>query len=238
MSDKDLTPRPLKVRKQRQNDTITPTHRFNHENGLATSSMLPVSRNASVRGVVTANDAIRQQAAVMQIDSGPGLRRQPSLKHRLLNRMMSGLTARTQINGIDEEDEQTEHMMSSVKANRNASRSSTASSDSDTYGLNDLDAALAAFPTPPTSNIISPITDRSLESIELQTQTYRDLCKPRSDIALAAELRIIPYRDHHQSHRSTLVAIEISTTVNRGSLDYELQAQRNAVDVAVVIDNS
>ena len=235
MSDIDLTPRPLKVRKQRPNETITPTYRYNHENGLAT---FPMSRNASTRRVVSANDAVCQQVAAVQIDSAHGLYRQPSFKHRLLNRVMSGLTAITQMNGIDEDCGLTEHKLSPTKAGCNTSRSSTTSSSSGTYYLKDLDVALAAFPTPPTSNVTSPATDRSLESIELQPQTYRDLCMPRPDVALAAELRIIPYRDHHKSDRSTLVAIEISTTINRGSLDDNPQVQRNAVDVAVVIDNS
>lgn len=238
MSDGDLTPRPLKIRKQRQSDVLIPTHRYNHENGLEQLSLASTSRNASTGRMVIANDTVHQQAAKTPIDTAPELRRQPSFKHRLLSRMMSGLTPRTQINNIDEEGEPTERELSTAKTSRDASRSSAASSERDTYGLNDLDSALAAFPTPPTSNVPSPATDRSLESIESPPPpTVRELCRPLRDVTLSAELRVIPYQDHLKGDGTTLVAIEISTT-NSCLSEYELLPQKAAIDAAIVIDNS
>lgn len=238
MSDGDLTPRPLNIRKQRQSDMTTPTHRYNHENGLAVSLLPATSRKTSTGRIVTANKADRQRAAYTQGESTLDLRRQPSFKHRLLNRMMSGLTTRTQINGIDELNESTVQKPSTARVSRDASCSSTASSDLNTYDLKDLDRALAAFPTPPTSNVTSPTTNGSSETSELHPQTYKDLCVPRQDAALAAELRIIPCPSQLNADRGLLVAVEISTTSHHGLIDYELQPPQSAVNVVVIIDNS
>lgn len=238
MSDGDLTPKPLKIRKQRQGDQTTPTHRFNHENGLAKLLLSNPACNASTVGMVETGRATSQRAMSTQPELIPDLRRQTSFRHRLLTRVISGLTTRSQSKSIDEEDEAAGRRLSTARTSRDASRSSSASSGLNPYDLNDLDRVLAAFPTPPTSSMTTPATERSLDSVDLQLPTYRELSLSSHDVVVAAELRIVPYQAHSNADQSTLVAVEISATWNQGLHIYEPQSAQSAVNSIVVIDNS
>ena len=237
MSDQDLIPKPLNVHKQRQYNTIARTHRYNHENQGVRSSA-PASRNTGGRRAVSASVTVSKHATAVYNDPEHVLRSQPSLKHRLLNRMMSGLSSKALISGIDEEDENAQQTASIAQSRCDASRNSSASSNSNRHGLADLDKTLAAFPSPPTSHATIQKTDHSSESARLPVQASRDLCVPRKHAALAAELRIIPCPGQQHSDQSMLVAVEIRATTKDPSPEYEPLSQRSVLEVAVVIDNS
>ena len=185
MSDGDLTPRPLKVHKQRQYNTTARTHRYNHENRGVRSSA-SAFRNAEERRVVSASDILPKHATAVFHESAHTLRPQPSLKHRLLNRMMSGLSSRAQVNGIDERDGNTQQTIHNSRSRCDAFRNNSTSSHTDSNGLTDLEKTLTEFPTPPTSHAGTPKTDRSSESVQSPSQIYRDLCVPLKLAALAA----------------------------------------------------
>ena len=237
MSDGDLTPRPLTVHKQRQYNTITRTHRYNHENGrIGSSASGP--RNAEEHRGTSSSNTVPTQVARISSESANTLRTQPSLKHRLLNRIASGLHSKVQVNGLNGAVGDTQRTTSTPPLTRDAAHTGSRGSSSDTYSPTDLDKTLAAFPTPPTSHTGTPKTDQSSNSVRSLARVSQDLCVPRRHAALAAEIRTIVCQGHQLPNQSTLVGVEISTTTNDPFTHPDLPSAHNAVDVVVVIDNS
>ena len=233
MSDGDVTPKPLTVRRQRQHGTIPRTARYRHEN----APLPPAEPNTHInegRGAVTSSVVVQSPTIVTQSNSEVSLRRQPSLKHRLLNRMVSGFSSKPVIHGVSD----LENAALTRQSSHDHSRQSSESSNSNARSLFDLDGALAVFPTPPTSQVTTPKTERSFQSIPSPVQTQNGLSVPQKLGTLAAEIKVFPCHDRERLDYSNAAVIKINAKISGDSPGLGLQSQMKALDVVVVIDNS
>jgi len=188
--------------------------------------------------------AIRGQGEAMEDVGAPVLRREPSFKHRLIARMMGGLshkshighttaidTGRSPLNleGLSGAHPQILDDMDS------SGRTSSSSEETDT-----LNSALASFPTPPTSNEASPTAFGSFPNSRSEIWRYREICKPEETTIMGAELRLTAEYDELSSDdgHSMLVAIDIEGTMKKATSGQGLWSQHTGLDVAVLIDNS
>ena len=233
MSDGDTTPRPLSVRRQRQYNRIPRTQRYRYENGLL-EALEGAPYKSGERRAVASSVAAHSQADAEQSGSAIILRRQPSLKHRLLNRMVSGFSSKLVGHDISESNDPS----SLRRSSRDISRRSTESSISAVGSLIDLDGALASFPTPPSSAVTSPKTQRSLKSTPSPVQTHSGLSIPQKLGILAVETKVVPCHDRGNLDYSNVAVIEINAKIHGDSPNIDLQSHGKALDVAVVIDNS
>lgn len=196
------------------------------------------------RRVVTADELYCKLPAPNRTAMNHILRRKSSFKHRLISRMMSGLTNRTHssqaISTIQGSRVSCDEFSNNQKISdqTNPARRSISSVGTDTCG-SVLDRALAAFPTPPASKNTSPTTAGSFESSHPESEAHRRFSRPTDAAILGAELILTPEHDQLNSEigDSIHVAVELKAAITTTQEDI-LCSQRNRLDIAVVIDNS
>lgn len=207
------------------------------------SSTAPTLATGDSRRAMTAMTAHRQGEGA-EDDGHSVLRREPSFKHRLMNRMMNGLSHRPHISHSTAMDQGrsplTQENTSATQpqvldALHSSIRTSSSSERADT-----LNSALASFPTPPTSNEASPTDFDPFPNSYSGSRRYRELCKPEQTAIMGAELRLTAEHDESDSKNahSMLVSIDIEGTLNKSSSEQSLWSQHTGLDVAVIIDNS
>ena len=175
------------------------------------------------------------------------LRRQPSFKRRMISRMMNGLTGKTHLNSVSiiDEDQYTctaPDVTTSRQGLRiDVARRSTSISNSEPCVGGNIDGVLAAFPTPPKSYATSPTTtEGSFETSRSRTQVYKELSRPQSVPALAAELRIVPEFDQisFENSDSMFIAIDIRAALTAQIWQSDSGIRPADLDVVAIIDNS
>ena len=167
-----------------------------------------------------------------------GPRRQPSFKHRFLNRVMSGLSNRTYSNLHSLEEPQTSTDISpETSVDSGTPRQSTSSSSiPDLEG--GLEATLNAFPQPPKGLVVSPSTTTHNESEAEPSYRYRTLSIPFQAPALGIDLRLGVERDGCNPGESLSFTIETTAIYHSSLSDGSPLAESGALDVALVVDNS
>ena len=232
----------------------------NSDSFVTSASTLIVSENkarAASERVPRSNprpSLVSQNTQSWQLEGG--LTRKPSRKHRLLSRMMNGIsntvgtTQATIDRGRSRQESQGRFRTGREATNgthHGRARSSTTSSDETTTTMGteiDLDTALAAFPAPPKSSLKSPSVTFATpitHSTSPPTPPLPRVLRAPEDIAImGAKVTVIPEissmsTDGRQSI-FTAVGIEgiINAPVGRGISS----ADRLRLDVAVIIDNS
>ncbi len=205
--------------------------------------LAPTTVPTGGRRALTAVAPRGQGEATKHVD-GLVLRREPSFKHRLITRMMHGLSHRSHISHARTQDPGRsppilENSLGShpqvLEAMDSSRPTSSSSGRTDT-----LDSALASFPTPPTSNEASPTAFGSFSGSHSEARRDRELCKPEETAIMGAELRLTAEYDELSQNNdcSMLVAIDIEGTMNKTTSGQSLWSQHTGLDVAVVIDNS
>lgn len=210
----------------------------------------PTAIIAGRRRAVTTDVSFHSEAGSTKSDNDHVLRSQPSFKNRLITRMMSGLTHRTQTNQVIVTDQDRNAQILTTRAvcpdsqtsdSMGASRRvSGSSARTEPRSRNDLDDALAAFPTPPTSNESSPTNPGSFTVSHLNPRRYRNLSTPEDATIMGAELRLTSEYNQlsSDSENSMLVAIDIQGTLSTALSGQSLWSHHTGLDVVVVVDNS
>lgn len=248
------TPRPLRIVKRASSPPAilhVPKHRRTRATSVP-STTAPRSNDSRPRAVTVGsmqNDLPKSSS--YRSGTLKSSETQPSLRHRLLTRVMSGVSNKSQVSHAAMEREAIHRQLHGSHIGRTEAardveevgrpRPSTASSIDtiSTLGGN-LEHALAAFPTPPTSTVTSPTTLSSFETSRTLPMSPRRLVQPPNNAIPGAELTLIPEIDQLSldAGKSVFVAIEVTGTV--GSMDWssETPARPRALDVAVVIDST
>ena len=133
---------------------------------------------------------------------------QPTLRSRLISRVMSGASSKTDTSNLAlQRGSQPE------RSQPTRSRSGTSSSKETAATVDvDLDTALAAFPTPPKSTVASPTTVSSFETSRIGSLKARSLLTEPKCVALScAHLNVVCESDRldPEGGKSLLVAVEI-----------------------------
>ncbi|KAL8911110.1 MAG: hypothetical protein Q9171_003648 [Xanthocarpia ochracea] len=177
-------------------------------------------------------------------DSQHTVRRLPSIKHRILSRVMNTLIGKPSSSQLNAEDrgsrrpsveESTSNDSAGQTTDARTSLSTTErSSSSDT----NLETALSQFPEPPGSPLIAPASISALEQAKIEFQAYRRLHAPSDAVIIRPEILITPEVASVDANkdRSLYLAVEISAVAGPGR-----ESQNHCfygLDVAVIIDNS
>ena len=104
----------------------------------------------------------------------------------------------------------------------------------------DLESALAAFPTPPTSSGTSPRPSETLRGTPFTSRTYRSLRTPEDASIMGAELKMTAEFDELDFDKgdSMLIAIDMEGSTKSTASGQDLWSQHVGLDVVVIIDNS
>ena len=205
-----------------------------------------LGRQRAVTGNASRDPSCTQQAI------GRPLRRQPSFKHRLISRMISGLTGKSHHHHSEtiDEDRFTCTAPSFINGRRVSSmditRRSNSTSNTEPSCESHLGNLLATFPTPPKSYATSPTTtedsttEDSFETSRSQTQGHRRLSRPTKIIAPTAQLTVVPEFDHmsFETCNSIFVSIDVTAAVTTRILENEEGRQSAGLDIVVIVDNS
>ncbi len=182
--------------------------------------------------------------------ASPGMRRQPSFRHRFISRMMSGLMSKSNSNAMARVEEKKSLISPFDQGSADLepveqldiARRSVSSAASDTLSGNDLDNALAAFPSPPMSIVTPSTTVASFETSKTyHPQSDRELSQPELPKALAIELDITPEKEFLGSENETsmFVAVDVRACLTGGGVEHlKGRSPDNGLDIAVIIDNS
>ena len=166
-------------------------------------------------------------------------RRQPSLKHRLLNRMMSGLSNHPHPKvEASCEASQIEANPPGFEMDTSASHRSSVGSSTIPDSASDLEFALSVFPTPPSSTVTSPVASRSRASSGVFPRDCYTFSTPYYSPTIGVDLRLISEDDHYIPGQDAFLAVEINAVPLYGNGKEHTWYESNALDVAVVIDNS
>ena len=189
--------------------------------------------------------------ATLQQQSPPNPRPQPTLRSRLLSKVMIGVTGkphqshavRERTSNLKKSHRKPDLQMAPLKSSQApSSRPMTSSSlESNMTFDYDLDVALAAFPSPPKSTVTSPTTVSSFESTRMASSLARTLVGPRTGVMPCAQLNVLPEADRlgSEGDQTVLVAVDIVGTVAPTAPQPNPAVQRVfGLDIAVVIDNS
>ena len=215
------------------------------------SSSPPVVSNLRPRAFTATTSLGYPQHNPPRLPSEQRHRAQPSLRSRLLSRVMNGVAGKARIsNATAERKATTRHFHSNSETEAEpckgsqppGSRSRTSSSVGTAAAFDgDLDSALAAFPTPPKSAVTSPTTLSSFESSRRASLINRTLAEPRNVALASAQLNVLPEIDRlgTDSGQSVLVAVEIVGGVAPiEDIPSPVSSILKPLDVAIVIDNS
>ena len=227
----------------------------NPSNSTAHAPLIPSSppfvSNLRPRAFTATTSSGYPQNDPLRLPSQQRHRTQPSLRSRLLSRVMNGVTGKARISNTTAEPKATFrqfHSNSETEAEPckgsqpTASRSGTSSSAETAATFDgDLDSALAAFPTPPKSAVTSPTALSSFESSRTASLINRSLVEPRNVALASAQLNVLPEINRLGSDggRSVLVAVEILGGVTPiEDIPSPVSSILKPLDVAIVIDNS
>lgn len=176
---------------------------------------------------------------------------QPSLRSRLLSRVMNGVAGKAHhghatMRGHSIAREPGE--MPNAEAERlgaseaHEQRPETSSSMNTDMAFDaDLDIALAAFPSPPKSTVTSPTTISSFETSRTTSSTARTLTEPKNVAIPNAQLNVLAETDELGSEggQTILVAVEVVGGVTpMDAAAGEKPLPSVGLDVVIVIDNS
>ena len=178
------------------------------------------------------------------------IRKQSSSKNSLMSRVMNGFTNRNHVShaasrgGYDATrapPSSSPAALSRTREDRHAFRQSDSSTETNNYCGRNLQNALAAFPTPPTSSATSSTTAGSIDSRRsTKLQRFRELCKPADVVLMGADLALTPEYNELSSEkgRSMWVSLDIKGTTNSATSVQDVWSQHTGLDIVVVIDNS
>ena len=223
-------------------------------NSTAHTPLIPSSppfvSNLRPRAFTTTTGFGYPQNNLPRLPSQPRYPTQPSLRSRLLSRVMNGVAGKARISNATAERKASNrkfHGNSETEAEPckgsqpTGSRSGTSSVETAATFDGDLDSALAAFPTPPKSAVTSPLTLSSFESSRTGSLINRTLVEPRNVALASAQLNVLPEIDRLgiDAGRSVLVAVEIVGGVTPiEDILSPVSSILRPLDVAIVIDNS
>ena len=218
---------------------------------LVSSSPPVVSNLLRPRAFTATTSRAYPQHSPPRLPSEQRHRAQPSLRSRLLSRVMNGVAGKARLSNATAERKATSRQLRSNSepeaepcngSQPTASRSRTSSSvDTAATFDGDLDSALAAFPTPPKSAVTSSTTLSSFESSRRASLINRTLAEPRNVALASAQLNVLPEIDRLgiDSGQSVLVAVEIVGGVAPiEDIPTPVLPILKPLDVAIVIDNS
>ena len=228
---------------------------FNPSNSTAHVPLIPSSppfvSNLRPRAFTATTSSGYPQNNPLGLPSQHRHRTQPSLRSRLLSRVMNGVTGKARISNATAERKATTRQIHSnpeteaepCKGSQPPGSRSGTSSSVDTAATfdGDLDSALAAFPTPPKSAVTSPTALSSFESSRTASLINRRLVEPRNVALASAQLNVLPEINRLESDggRSVLVAVEIVGGVTPiEDIPSPVSSVLKPLDVAIVIDNS
>ena len=223
-------------------------------NSTAHNPLIPSSppfvSNLRPRAFTTTTGFGYPQNSPPRLPSHPRYPTQPSLRSRLLSRVMNGVAGKARIsNATAERKASTRKSHGNLETEAEpckssqptGSRSGTSSVETAATFDGDLDSALAAFPTPPKSAVTSPLTLSSFESSRTASLINRTLVEPRNVALASAQLNVLPEVDRLgiDAGRSVLVAVEIIGGVTPiEDILSPVSSILKPLDVAIVIDNS
>lgn len=173
------------------------------------------------------------------------VRREPSLKHRFLSKVMSSLITKPSGNRSGPSENSSRRCSIEASARNQtadpldpAGRTSISTTDTQSTIDSDLQTALDAFPEPPVSNLTSPTEVSSFEHARHETHANRILCKPNDVTIIRPEVTIIPEHEtlNADNTQGMYVAVQISPVME--SMTRFSHDKSCGLDVAVVIDNS
>ena len=172
---------------------------------------------------------------------------QPSLRQRLLSRVMSGVSGRSHISHAATEREAVIRQLHSTTGEKTepikdipGGRARSGSIETiSTLGV-DLEQALAAFPTPPVSTVTSPTTISSFETSRTASGPSRKLVQPINVATAGAEVGLLSETNELSldSGQSVFVTVEVTGTVNPTDKTCDAASHPKGLDVAVVIDGT
>lgn len=248
LMDAATTPRPLRIIKRANNPPVilhVPKQRRTRA-GSVPAAPMPFANDTRSRAVTVGSmqsgipNSTFQQLATLK----PSWT-QPSLRQRLLSRVMSGVSSKSQVSHAAMEREGVVRQLHGNDTEDiedfGGPRPSTASSIGtvSTLGFN-LELALAAFPTPPTSTVTSPTTLSSFDTSRTTSTPARRLVQPTNIAVPGARLILLPEIDQLSldTGKSVFVAVKIAGIVGPMDESYDVSAHPKGLDVAVVVDST
>ena len=198
---------------------------------------------------VTTNAESHNPTEATKIERDRALRRQPSFRNRFMTRVMSGFTHRAHDGRATSNERRRSTQMVSQGTQAPVHRprhqqlghaQRDISSRTDTCSGSDLDSALSAFPTPPTSNNTSPTTTSARQYSIPAPPPFRILRKPEASATMGPQLTVTPeYEEMNAKNGETmLVAVDIQGALNATTSGQNLWNTEVGLDVVVIIDNS
>ncbi|KAL8953750.1 MAG: hypothetical protein Q9222_000432 [Ikaeria aurantiellina] len=221
-----------------------PSSQSNTLHDQATCSLSPVSSSfANHSGPLTKREAYHEH--IIDPGSQGVTQREPTLKLRILSRVMNRLTSKPSDNHlVAEEHRQGKVPAKAADSNHSHSQPNqsgrTSLSTVDSHWShdrkNERDLRVNAEPT--ISHWTPPTSSTAFEHSQGKAQVHRKLCAPSEITALRPEITIIPEVDivRPDPNQNLFVAIEISAVAD--TLQSLRGDQAAGLDVAVIIDNS
>ena len=223
-------------------------------NTFSSRPLMPLAPALSIpcgqRRAVTLTEPLHNLAELQNLENTleQEISRRPSVKQRFVSRMVNGLSNKIKVsNGATQPGERLSILhtaMPNILVTSNnphpiktrSERISSIGTESILSG--DFDTVLAAFPTPPSSNVTSPTTLASSETSRVDWATT--LRKPDGVPVVGAELTITPELSKLTSDggQSMYVVVEIKGVVSPLEIAYEAPLDLPKLDFAVIIDNS
>lgn len=246
--DATTTPRPLRIIKQANNPPVilhVPKQRRTRA-GSVPAAPVPFANDTRSRAVTVGSmQSGIPNSTFQHLGTLKPSRTQPSLRQRLLSRVMSGVSSKSQVGhaamGREVLVQQLHGNDTGDIEDFGGPRPSTASSIGtvSTLGCN-LELALAAFPTPPTSTVTSPTTLSSFDTSRTTSTPARRLVHPSNNAIPGARLSLLPEIDQLSldTGESVFVAVEIAGIVGPMDESYDISARPKGLDVAVVVDST
>ncbi len=202
------------------------------------------------RRAVTHGAPVSGEVETNRNSHGRGLRRQTSFGQGFVARMMSNLAHRSHNGPATTTYQDTSNhgpnekaislRAQSLEVREPLGRISESSGGTEGSNGSNLEDALAAFPTPPTSNGTSPRPSETFPAPPSELQRCRSLRKPESTSITGAELSLTAELDELSSDSDSdmLVAIDIEGPINPAASGQDLWSQHTGLDIVVIIDNS
>ncbi|KAI4238519.1 MAG: hypothetical protein L6R40_005688 [Gallowayella cf. fulva] len=175
---------------------------------------------------------------------GHTVRRQHSIKHRILSRVMNSLIGKSGSSQSIAEEDSTRKLSTERSTSDECTGTTTdgrpscsTTERSSSIGTN-LETALSEFPEPPVSTLASPTTISTFEHTRSNNRVSKKLCAPSNISIVRPEVNIIPELEALDSHRdqSLYVAVEIGAMAE--TTRESQSAPGCGLDIVVIIDNS
>lgn len=190
------------------------------------------------RRSVTASERVHHDTVPGRNETVAAPNRQSSLKHRFLNRMMVGLVHKPFPDRPPHEE--TKMAEAWPLTGQTGGELALLRKSSSVYSdeLSELDQTLSVFPSPPTSTVTTPTTVGSFDGNDIPSLAHRNLSIPSRAATVGAELSLMSDYDEYKSNTGVSMAIEIAAVINDFGIKSRTGDEANALDVAMVIDNS